>query len=126
MSVEANKRVFTIFVTEVLNGRRLDAVDEIFDRDFTGGLDSLKEVIVSFHQAFPDLEVALEDLVGEGDRTSDRLISRGTHRGDFLGIRPSGVRATWSSIGFCRFKRGKICQRWQCRDTLGLLEQLNK
>lgn len=124
MSVEANKDIFRRFVAEVLNQGHLHVVDEIFSEDFAGGLENLKALVKDFRGAFPDLEVVIEDLVGEGDRVADRLVNRGTHRGAFLGVQPTGVAATWPAIGFCRIQNGKICERWQCRDTAGLLKQL--
>lgn len=124
MLLKANKNIFKRFVGEVLNHGHLNVVDEIFSEDFAGGLDNLKALIQDFRRAFPDLEVVIEDLVGEGDRVADRLINRGTHQGVFLGLQPTGVKATWSAIGFCRIQDGKIRERWQCRDTAGLLDQL--
>jgi predicted ester cyclase len=54
--------------------------------------------------AFPDLQVTVADTVTEGDRVAVRAVWRGTHRGPFQGLAPTGRIVTsraWSS-GACR------------------------
>ena len=45
-------------------------------------------------RAFPDARFALEDQIAEGDTVVSRWTARGTHRGEFLGIAPSGEEVT--------------------------------
>lgn len=41
--------------------------------------------------AFPDVRVAMEDQVAEGDKVVGRWTATGTHTGDLMGIpRPGG------------------------------------
>jgi predicted ester cyclase len=42
-----------------------------------------------------------------------RIVVSGTHRGDLMGIAPTGTVA-----------EGRIVERWGVRDLLGLLQQL--
>jgi predicted ester cyclase len=41
---------------------------------------------------FPDAAATLEDILAEGDRVAYRTTIRGTHRGTFQGIPPTGRR----------------------------------
>jgi len=51
----------------------------------------LKGVITMLRTAMPDLTMAVEDLVGEGDRVAVRTMLTGTHTGGpLLGIPPTG------------------------------------
>jgi predicted ester cyclase len=74
--------------------------------------------------AFPDAQFTLEDLIAEGDKVTFRATLRGTHRGEFMGIAPTGKHVTMTAIGIGRIEEGKIAEGWQSTDVLGLLQQL--
>jgi predicted ester cyclase len=46
---------------------------------------------------FPDLRFTVEDQIAEGEKVVARGTLRGTHRGEFLGIAPTGKQATQPS-----------------------------
>jgi steroid delta-isomerase-like uncharacterized protein len=77
--------------------------------------------------AFPDLQFTLDELLpaGEdGDVTVIRWTARGTHRGDQLGIPATGKSVTFQGIIVDRLRDGKIVDRHEIYDRLGLLQQL--
>lgn len=75
-------------------------------------------------EALPDLVLSAEDLVAEGDRIVARYRIRGTHRGAFLGIAPTGARIDVGGMTLLRFTDGRVVERWQQLDDLGLLRQM--
>jgi steroid delta-isomerase-like uncharacterized protein len=77
-----------------------------------------------FYAAFPDLRHSVEDQVAEGDTVVNRLLVRGTHRGDFQGIPPTGRTVEIAAITIQRFAEGKLVEMHLLFDTLGLLQQL--
>jgi predicted ester cyclase len=66
----------------------------------------------------------VEDLVAEGDKVAARVTVRGTHRGAFLGLAPTGKAVTQTGIDIVRVAGGKAVERWGSFDELGLLQQL--
>jgi hypothetical protein len=81
------------FVEEAWNQRRLEILDEILVPDYTIrslqhgakerrliGIDAVKHHIHEFLSAFPDLQLALEELVVEGERAAAYCRFRGTHK----------------------------------------------
>ena len=77
-----------------------------------------------FYAAFPDLRHAVEDQVAEGNTVVNRLLVRGTHRGEFQGIPPTGRAVEIAAITVQRFADGKLVEMHLLVDTLGLLQQL--
>jgi predicted ester cyclase len=53
-----------------------------------------------------------------------RWTARGTHRGDFNGIPPTGRESTVTGITIDRVSNGQITESWTNWDTFGLLKQL--
>jgi steroid delta-isomerase-like uncharacterized protein len=74
--------------------------------------------------AFPDAQVTIEDQIAEGDKVVARFTMRGTHRGAFMGLAPTGKHVTLTGIGIFRVEEGKIAEFWENVDVLGLLQQL--
>ena len=106
------------YVEEVLNGHDLAALDELV-ADAT-----LRQRVRLFLEAFPDLEVEPKLVVSEGNLVAVNLIGRGTHRGTFQGVPPTGRRWAATCSAFYRLEDGRIDDAWINWDVLGILEQV--
>ena len=74
--------------------------------------------------AFPDIHFTVEDLIAEADKVVVHVTSRGTHRGIFMGIAPTGRQVMGIGVELARLTGGKIVEEdWHCYDLLHLLEQ---
>jgi predicted ester cyclase len=78
----------------------------------------------SFAEAFPDIRLTVEDIFSVGDKVAARVAFRGTHRGEFQGIAPTGKEVAFSSIEVNRVVGGKVEEHWVELDLLGLMQQL--
>jgi steroid delta-isomerase-like uncharacterized protein len=133
MSTEQNKAILRQVYEAAFNQQNLDALDEVIASDSTDhnltpeqppGLEGAKQVFSSFHTAFPDLQVNVEDMIAEGDKVVARLTVRSTHQGEFMGIAPTGNQVTFTGIDIVRIAAGKIVERWGNFDDLGMMQQL--
>jgi len=88
------------------------------------GTEALKEYYVGTSEAFPDAVHTVDDVIAEGDKIAFRATTRGIHRGEFMGIRPTGNDVTITFDGFCQIRDGKIVEWWSEWDALGLMTQL--
>ena len=129
MSGAEHKALVRRFFDEIVNGGNVAVVDEIFAPTFPGGLEPIKATASMWRTAFPDLQISIKDMIAEGDRVVARLTIRGTHQGELrsqlLGtIAPTGRQATWTGIDVFRIAGGRIAERWNERELVGLLQQL--
>ena len=134
MSMEENKALAHRYLEEVYAKGNLDVVDECLDSDIQdheefgdqkpAGLVGIKELVRAFRAAFPDISVTIEDLVAEGDRVFIRSNWEGTHKGEFMGISPTGKHIYFSSMDEIRISSGKIKEHWGITDTMYLATQL--
>ena len=88
------------------------------------GAQALKQVWVTLFHAFPDLHVAIEDVIAEGDKVVYRNTVTGTHQGEYRGIAPTGKTITYNEIFIFRFTEGRIAEIWGVVDVLAQLRQL--
>lgn len=117
----------------LLESRDLATVDEFFADGFVShnnppelppGLAGVKRFFEMFRDAFPDLEVTIDELVVEGDRVAVATTMRGTHRGELMNLPPTGKRVSVTGIDMVRIEDGKIVEHRGLTDTVGLMRQL--
>jgi steroid delta-isomerase-like uncharacterized protein len=77
-----------------------------------------------FYKAFPDGQHTVDDLIAEGDKVAARLTARGTHKGEFQGIPPTGKPVSFTGMRVFRFVSGKIAEEWSNLDMFGLMQQM--
>ena len=88
------------------------------------GPEGANAVLRWLRGAFADLSYEVLDAFGDRDRVAVRLITRGTHTGQFLGAPPTGKRFEIEAIHIFRIADGKVAEHWAKRDDLGLARQL--
>jgi predicted ester cyclase len=120
MSAE-NEALVRRYIEEVYDQRKLEVVDEIFASDFTlhdpdlpggaRGPEGIKRIVETFVDAFPDLQITLDDELSSGDKVVTRWTSRGTHQGELMGIAPTGRRIEVTAVGIWRVAEGRSPKR---------------
>jgi steroid delta-isomerase-like uncharacterized protein len=88
------------------------------------GAEALKRVWTTLFRAFPDLHLTVEDLIAEGDRLACRNTVTGTHRGEYMGIEPTGKLISYDEIFMFRFENGRIAETWGVVDVFSQMKQL--
>jgi len=134
MSVEEeNKAIARRFVDEVLNNQNLAALDELVAENFVEldplpgqeqGREGLRQILAMFFAAFPDFHWTTEEEAAEGDKHWSRFTWRGTHRGDFLGIPPTGNQVVVNGVVIDRFVEGVMVDSRILMNELSLMQQL--
>jgi steroid delta-isomerase-like uncharacterized protein len=133
VSTEENKAIFRRYVEEVGNEGILEVADEIFSTYLAHqsdgsvlerGPEDVKRFMGEFREAFDGFHTTIEDQVAEGDRVVTRWRMKGTHRGEFRGIAPTGAELDVTGIGIFRFSDGKVVESWDNFDQLGMMRQL--
>jgi predicted ester cyclase len=76
-------------------------------------------------KAFPDLTIADDFTVGQGDIVAVRWTARGTSKGNFLMLPPTGEAVEYTGVSMYRIEGDKIAEIWEARNTLGIMRQLN-
>jgi steroid delta-isomerase-like uncharacterized protein len=89
--------------------------------------ESREEVIKNakiIFNAFPDDSWTIEELIVAGDRVVTRWTYKGTQKGEYMGIPPTGNKVELSGILISRIENGKIVEDREEYDTLGAMQQL--
>jgi predicted ester cyclase len=119
MSLEANKALVRRFIEEVQSQHKLTAVDEIMDPNMIehygqpsslNSVEAFKKFFAGFIAAFPDVKAVIHNQVAEGDKVVTHKTFHGTHKGEFMGIPPTGKKVAIELIDIL----GQICGALGC------------
>ena len=133
MSAEENKATVRRWIEEVINKQDVALIDELFAPDYVNhmappglpaGPQGEKLFSQMFFGAFPDSHMELVDVVAAGDRVAGRYTYSATHRGEFMGIPPTGKHFSVSGTNIIRLAGGKIAENWPSLDMLGIMQQI--
>ena len=84
----------------------------------------LKGHIAFFEAAFPKYELVIEDMISEDDKVVVRARCVGVHRGDLMGISPTGKSIDLPFTVIYQVASGKIIKSWLFVDQMEMLKQL--
>lgn len=120
---------------EGFNTHNLTIWDEVCSSDFINhdpglptpdaDLATIKQTITHLmFGAFPDMQAIEQELFADADKVVTRRLLQGTHRGEFMGIAPTGKEVTAGGVWLSHLSNGKITEQWVYFDALGLLQQI--
>ena len=115
------------------NAKDLEGYLEMFDkavvfhglsRKLKPGVGGLRDYYSVLREGFPDMRLASEDLIAEGEKIANRYTFYGTHKGAYMGIAPTSKLIVTQGMVINLFRAGKCIETWQSTDALGFLTQL--
>ena len=127
-----NETLVHRFFEEFCNQRRGDVADELIADDYVShgpqappaeGPDGVRDR-VGLYQDAVDGHWDVEEIFSDGDRVIARWTGTGTHRGELMGVEPTGLPISVDAISIFRISNGKIAEEWTVWDALGLLQQV--
>jgi predicted ester cyclase len=120
-------------VREVWNERRQDSIDRLFlPTTVAHGLPggemrgpaAFRQMHAAFCGAFPDIHVAIEHTVTQGELVAAHVRVTGTHAGDTLGFAGTGRPVDFQGMLLARIVDGEFRDVWNCFDFLAMYQQL--
>lgn len=119
---------------EAVNSGHLDVFHEIFASDVKdhdpapdqgSGPEGFIKFFTQFRAAFPDLKIAVEQMVADEDKVAIAYTVTGTQDGPFQGIPATGKKIKARGVQIAKFNSdGQITERWGSSDEAGILQQI--
>ena len=129
-NIESARRL----LEEAFNEGKLDVIDEMcadgfVDHDPLMGdrdADGVKQSVAAYRDAFPDIEITIDEIFAAGDKVVTRWTGQGTFENEFMGQQPTGDSGEpVHGIGIDRFDDdGKLAEAWTQWDTLKFLKNI--
>jgi predicted ester cyclase len=133
-ATDDSKALMWRITDEIWNNGRLELVDELIAEDLVdhvtleglegNGRARYRASIETARAAFPDYRNPLDFVLADGAFAVSYGRSTGTHRGEYLGIPPTGRSFDVPTFGILRFANGQAVERWGMSDNLAMMQQL--
>jgi steroid delta-isomerase-like uncharacterized protein len=127
------KETIATYTEEVWNRHQVDAIDKYYATDYVHHDVSRPDVTTlagykawssALQAGIPDIRVAVDDLIADGDMAVKRWTATGVQSAELAGIPPTGKPVSFSGVSIYRFRGGRIAESWYVYDLFGLLQQL--
>jgi predicted SnoaL-like aldol condensation-catalyzing enzyme len=116
---ERNKQRVREALDKVFNAHQLAMVDEYFTENYKQhnphagqGRQSVKSYFGMLFTGFPDWKGEIDHILAEGDKVIMVVTWSGTHKGEFMGVKPTGKRVTIQTADIIRLENGKFAEHW--------------
>lgn len=103
--------------------------DDFVEHEDVPGIPPTKEGMLEYFgvllSAFPDLHMAVDDLLVSGDKAVARATITATHQSEFMGVPATGNQVRIQLIDIMAFDgAGKVSEHWGVTDLLSLMQQI--
>jgi len=133
MSNQQNRAIYERFCHEVLVSGNLERLPELVAEDVVShsplpgqapGLPGLRDTLAQFREAFPEMRVAVRDIIADGDKVVGYFSVEGVHQGELFGMPATGKTVAYEEMVIVRLADGKIVEHWSVADTLSMMQTL--
>lgn len=111
----------TGFVAEIERFISPDYVEVFEGKRYALGIDGAREHVLGARQTYPDLTLAIERQIAEGDWVVTMYVARGTHTGTWMDIKPTGKMMTYYGVNIDRIVDGRIVEHGGAANMMGPL-----
>lgn len=133
-AIEKQNEALIRRVVEALNSRNAGIYQELYAPDYGWHFPSYNPKALTREEeagfvkllwdGFPDIHWDVPDVIAHGDRVIFMYICRGTHTGEYQGLKPTGNRFEIGGFWSGRVANGKIVEVREDGDVLGWMQQL--
>lgn len=116
---EANKELLRRYYEEIVSTGSVDRLADFVAPDYVEvydetrhavGLEGAREHIIGVRRTYPDLRLTVRQQIAEGEWVVSKVLMRGTHQGEWIGIKPTGKAVEMTAVNVDRVVNGRIVE----------------
>lgn len=133
MRSDENKLLVRRFYEEVVNTGKVDLIDRFLSHEYCEvhdgkryaiGIEGAKAHTLGVRQTYPDLHVTIDRQIGEGEWVVSCITARGTHKGSWRGMKPTGKPVSFTGVNVDRVVNGRIVEHGGAANLLDPLLEI--
>ena len=109
------------FIDEVSEYISEDCTVRVGEESFPSGIDGMKQHLIDVRKTYPDLKMKIIRQYCDGDYVISEFIAECTHKGEWLGMKPSGKQLTFTGVDIDKVIDGKIVEHGGAMNTFEAL-----
>jgi len=133
MGSSENRLLVRRYYEEVVSTGSVDRIPEFISPDYTEvhenrryplGIEGARQHLLGVRRTYPDLRLEVVRQIAEGDLVASEVIMRGTHRGEWLGMAPTGKSVVVTAVNIDRVAEGLIVEHGGAANLLSPLLEI--
>ena len=93
------------------------------DKGLTG-LSAVKQMIMTYHAAFPDMKTTIYSMTAEGDMVTIHYNMKGTNTGPMMGMAATNKTIDVDGVDVVKLKDGMATDHWGYSQEMKMMAQL--
>ncbi|HEY5997882.1 MAG TPA: ester cyclase [bacterium] len=127
------KAIVRRFYEEVVNTGDVSKIPELVSEEYTEVMDGKRYPVglqgavshaLGVRQCYGDLHLTIDRQISEGEWVATCITARGTHKGEWIGIAPTGRQVAFTGVNVDRVVNGKIVEHGGAANMLGPLLEI--
>lgn len=119
MTIEMNKTIVRRFYEEAVSTGNVSLLEELISPEYVEvfdgvmqelGIEGAMAHINGVRETYADLKIEIEHQIGEGEWVASCITAKGTHVGEWIGIKPTGKEVTFTGVNVDRVVDGRIVE----------------
>ena len=102
-----------------------DCVVKVGEQIIPVGIDGMKQHLVDVKKTYPDSTMKILKQYADGDYVISEFIMEGTHEGEWIGIKPTHKRLSFTGLDIDKVVDGKIAEHGGAVNTFDTLYEEN-
>ena len=123
-----NKQIARRFYEEIVNTGDVTMIGDLISPDCVetdgttrihSGVQGMAEHVQGVRNTYPDLHLTIERQIAEDEWVVTLITARGTHRGTWLNMKPTGRSLVFTGVNVDKVVQGKIVEHGGEANMLG-------
>ena len=119
MGLIENKHIVRAYIENIINTGDVDDIEKYISEDFIEvhnnkkeniGLEEAKKRVLSYRKTYPDFNVDIDQQIAEGDWVATCCTISGTHLGEWLNVKPTGKKISYTGVIVDKLVNGRIIE----------------
>ena len=125
-----NKEIVRCFYENIVSDHLLEELSRYISEDctlrvgekkITLGLAVMRQHLIDVKKTYPDYRMKLTRQYSDGDYVISEFIMEGTHKGEWIGIKPTNKRLVFTGVDIDKIVDGKIVEHGGAVNTFDTL-----
>lgn len=125
-----NEERMKFFYEQVVSNHQLEELPKyisdkctirVGEEIFPVGIAGMKQHLSDVRKTYPDLKMTIIRQYCDGDYVISEFIAEGTHAGEWLGMKPTGKKLTFTGVDVDRVADGRIIEHGGAMNTFETL-----
>ena len=119
MGLSENKQLIKEYIGNIINTGNVEHIEKYIAEEYIEvhnnhrekiDYEEVKRRVLGYRKTYPDFHVAIDHQIAEGDWVATCCTVSGTHLGEWMNLKPTGNKVSYTGVVVDRIADGRIVE----------------